>query len=128
MAVVRRRTVLGAGLGAAGLALVGVPAPAAEAATALPRRAHYAKSVGRVFTLRHGRRQYRARLVRIRNVTGTPASRRDHCFNLIFQVAGGHQLPDAIYVVSRKGVRTSRLFLSAVGDRAGMQAVVNRAV
>jgi uncharacterized protein DUF6916 len=130
MVLVPRRAVLGAGLGAGlgvlGLAVVGVDPPPAEAATVLPRRAHFAKSVGRMYTLRHGRREYRARLVHIRNVAGTPAGRRDHCFNLIFRVAGGHQLPDAIYVVSRKGVHTSRLFLSRVGDGAGMQALVNR--
>lgn len=128
MALVPRRAVLGAGLGVVGLAVVGIDAPSAEAATVLPRRAHYAKSVGRLFTLRHGRREYRARLVHIHNVTGAPAGRRDHCFNLIFQVAGGHHLPDAIYAVSRKGVRTSHLFLSRVGDGAGMQALVNRSV
>jgi hypothetical protein len=108
MVEVGRRAVLGAGLGVVGLAVVGVDAPAAEAATALPRRSHYAKSVGRAFTVTRSKHSHSVKLTRIRNVARTPA--------------------DGIYTVTRKGVPTQQLFLSRVGDGANMQALVNRSV
>jgi hypothetical protein len=128
MVEVGRRAVLGAALGAVGLAVVGVDAPAADAATALPRRSHYAKSVGRGFMVTRSKQSHSVKLTRIRNVARTPASKRDACFNLIFAVSGNVHLPDGIYTVTRKGVPTQQLFLSRVGDGPNMQALVNRSV
>jgi hypothetical protein len=126
---VPRRAVLGAGLGAIGLAVIGVDAPdASAAASSLPRRSHYLNSVGRTFVATSGRYKHKVRLARIHNVAGGPAKRRDESFNLVFVVARGRQLADGTYTITRKGVRTHRLFLSRLGDGASMQAVVNRSV
>jgi hypothetical protein len=65
-------------------------------------------------------------LTHIHDLSPTTAEQRAHSFILIFAPVGGERLPDAIYRVRRRGVRTHRLFLSSVGTDRGLQAVVNR--
>ncbi|MCW2765669.1 MAG: hypothetical protein JWO11_1628, partial [Nocardioides sp.] len=84
------------------------------------------KSVGRVFTARHGGHSVRVRLTDIRDLAPTTARQRPHCFILIFEPVGVARLQDAIYVISRNGVPTHRLFLSSFGSGDSLQAIVNR--
>jgi hypothetical protein len=129
---VPRRAVLGAGVGALALAAVGWPASASAATTSPntspPRRAHYAKSVGRTFTATCNGRSHTVKLAHIRDVAGTTSSNRDRCFNLVFTVAGTSDLPDGIYTLRRLGVPTQALFLSSLGGPRTVQALVNRSV
>jgi hypothetical protein len=124
---VSRRAVLSAGVGAAGVVVLGLDAtPASAVAKALPQRSHYRHAVGHVLTAAHGKRTYKLRLTHIHNVVGAHAAQRQHCFILVFTVVGSAHLPDAIYTLRRSGVATHRLFLSGVGQKRAMQAVVNR--
>jgi hypothetical protein len=125
---VSRRTALGAGLGLIGLAVVGVNESTAEAAGAsAPLRSHYASSVRKVFTARHGGRTYRLTLTAVQNLPHSRAAHRPYCFSLLFTPAGRTVLPDGIYTLVRAGVPTHSLFLSRVGTGRTLQAVVNRA-
>ncbi|MDT7650670.1 MAG: hypothetical protein QOI36_2076 [Pseudonocardiales bacterium] len=125
---VPRRAVLGAGVGALALTAMGLPASAGAATTSPPRRAHYAKSVGRTFTATRNGRSHTVKLAHIRDVAGTTSSYRDRCFNLVFTVGGTSDLPDEIYTVRRLGVPTHALFLSGLGGPGTVQALVNRSV
>jgi hypothetical protein len=125
---VPRRAVLGAGVGALALAAMGLPTPAGAATTSPPRRAHYAKSVGRTFTATRNGRSHTLKLAHIRDVAGTTSSYRDRCFNLVFTVAGTSDLPEGIYTVRRLGVPTHALFVSSLGGPRTVQALVNRSV
>jgi hypothetical protein len=125
---VPRRAVLGASVGTLALAAMGLAAPAGAATPSLPRRAHYAKSVGRTFTATRNGRSHTVKLAHIRDVAGTRSSYRDRCFNLVFTVAGTSQLPEGIYTVRRLGVPTHALFLSHLGAPRTVQALVNRSV
>lgn len=123
MAFVPRRSVLSAGLGLAGAALLGTPpASAARARSRYPRRSDYTRSVGRVFRVGNSH----LRLRHVRDVPHTSARAREHCFVLVFEPVGTTRLPDGIYRVQRAGVPARSLFLSAVGTRRGMQAVISR--
>jgi hypothetical protein len=130
MDALSRRAVLGATAGAAGL--VTICAVDADAAVlgrtaSAPLRSHYAGSVGRVFTARHGGRSVRMRLTAIRDVVPGSARQRSRCFVLVFAPVGrGMSAPDAIYDLRRHGVRTHRLFLSSFGTGRAMQAIINR--
>lgn len=127
---VSRRAVLGAGVVSVGLGIAGaagVDAPAADAApVGPPCRSHYSKSLGQTFTATHGKHAYRLKLAHIRDLVGTSAAERDRCFNLVFSAP--EALPDGIYTIARRGVVTHSLFLSRIGGRATMQALVNRSV
>jgi hypothetical protein len=125
---ISRRAVLGAGVGTLALAAMGLPASAGAASTSPPRRAHYAKSIGRSFTATFNERSHTVKLAHIRDVAGTTSSSRDRCFNLIFTVEGTSDLPEGIYTVRRLGVPTQALFLSSLGDPRTVQALVNRSV
>lgn len=123
-----RRAVLGVGLGSLVLAIVGVDATAADAATDVgPVRRDYASSVGKVFTVRHAGRTHRLRLTAVQHLPHTRAAQRQQCFSLLFTPTGGRELPDGIYALKRTNVRTHSLFLGRIGTGRTLQAVVNRA-
>ena len=122
-----RRAVLTAGATALGLAVVGLGESSAEAAAgSAPLRAHYAKSIGKVFTAERNGRRLRVRLTHIRDLNPTTARQRPYCFTLVFTPVGPARFAEGIYLLRRDKVRSHRLFLSSVGDRRAMQAVVNR--
>lgn len=123
-----RRTILGAGLGFVGLAVVGVNPTTADAApAAAPARHHYGHAVHKLFTVRHAGRRYRLRLTAVQSLQHATAAHRQQCFSLLFTPAGGAVLPDGIYRLVRRGVPTHSLFLARVGTGRTLQAVVNRA-
>lgn len=125
---VSRRSVLGTGVAAIGLAVTGVPSSAAAAAPArLPRRSHYARFVGRQFLAVNGAERRRLRLVSITNLQRTTAAQQQDCFSLIFVPVNGRKLADGIYRLHRSGAHTSELFLSGVDGGIKVQALVNRA-
>jgi hypothetical protein len=128
MSDVPRRAVLGAGVGTLALAATGWAAPADAATPSLPRRAHYAKSVGRTFTATRNGRSHTVKLAHIRDVAGTRSSYQDRCFNLVFAVVGTVALPEGIFIVRRLGVPTHNLFLAHLGGPRTVQALVNRSV
>lgn len=122
-----RRTVLGAGIGLVGLAIVGVDARTADAATSTaPMRSQYTPSVGRVFTVRHGGRAHRVTLTAVQNLPHTRPADRQYCFSLLLIPAGRTDLPDGIYTLERSGVPAHSLFLSRIGTGRALQAVINR--
>jgi hypothetical protein len=118
--------VLGTGAGVAGVTALGAGEAWSVPASSAPLRADYAASVGRTFTARHGRRSIRVRLTDIRDLKPTTSRQRAHCFALIFEPVGSAPLHDAIYVISRRGVRTHTLFLSSLGTAGALQAIINR--
>lgn len=123
-----RRTVLGAGLGVLGLAIVGVDAPAAEAAAPSGlRRRDFTSSLRKTFVTHHGGRTHRLRLTAIQNLPHASAAHHDQCFSLLFTPAGRAVLPDGIYRLKRAGHPARSLFLVRVGTGRTMQAIVNRA-
>jgi hypothetical protein len=123
-----RRTVLGAGLGLIGLAVVGVERSAAEAATASgPVRSDYASSVGKGFTVQYGGGTYNLTLTALRDLPNAKVAYSQYCFSLLFTPSGTTSLPDGIYAVKRPGVPTYSLFLGRVGTARCLEAVVNRA-
>jgi hypothetical protein len=143
MGDVSRRAVLGAGVGTVGLVALGAAAPDAEAATkaksgttdaaaaqaspmSAPLRSDYAESVGRVFTATRDGRAHRVTLTHVQDLVHTAAKQRPHCFGLMFTPVGNARLHDGMYVLKRKGVRTHKLFISAVGTEGHMQAIINR--
>lgn len=127
MAEVSRRAVLLAGAGTASVLAIGVEAPDAEAAaTSQPARSHYARSVGKKFTITRAGHTHEVRLLRIANTIGhTAPSQHEKNFLLVFSILGGAHLADGIYAVRRAGVRTHSLFMSGMGPRR-LQVVVNR--
>jgi hypothetical protein len=129
MGDVSRRAVLGAGAGIAGLVTLGFGASDADAAvvsSTIPLRSHYKRSLGRVFTAKHGGHTYHLRLTHIHNLPDTTAKLHPHCFTLVFAPVGKAHLHDAIYTVRSHAVGSHHLFLSSIGSDRGMQAVVNR--
>ena len=123
-----RRTVLGAGLGLLGLAVVGVDLPQAEAATTSgPTRKDYATSVGKAFTVAYRGANYRLTLTALQDLPNASTADSQYCFSLLFTPAGTTTLPDGIYTLKRTGVPTYSLFLGRVGTGRTLQAVVNRA-
>jgi len=124
-----RRTVLGAGLGLLGLAVVGVDESSADAAVvAVPlERRHFTTSLHKVFTTRHGGRTHRLRLTAIQNLPHARAAHRQVCFSLLFTPVGGAELPDGIYHLKRAGRPAHSLFLVRIGTGTTLQAIVNRA-
>ena len=129
MPEISRRTVLGAGLGLLGLVVVGVDEAGADAATvARPlERRHFAGSLHKVFTTRHGGRTHRLRLTGIHNLPHARAAHRQVCFSLLFTPVGGAVLPDGIYHLKRAGRPADALFLVRIGTGTTLQAIVNRA-
>jgi hypothetical protein len=125
MGALSRRAVLGGAIGAAGAVALGA-GPAVAAANSAPLRANYTGAVGEVFTAEHDGHRYRIRLTHIHELQHCKAKQRQHNFALIFAPVGHHKLPDAIYRLHRRGVRTHRLFLSSVGTERGLQAVIYR--
>jgi hypothetical protein len=124
-----RRALLGTAAGAAGLAVMGATDAGAVGLgrrASAPLRSDYTASVGRVFTARRGDRTVRLRLTEIRDGVQTSARNRARCFVLVFEPVDGSSVPDAIYDLRRRGVRTHRLFLSSLGTGHALQAVVNR--
>lgn len=123
---VTRRTVLSAGAGLAGLAVIAAAPGVANAATpaAGPLRSHYARSVGKTFTVQAHGRVHTVTLTAIHDLAPTTAMHRPFCFRLMFTPSGHIVLPEGIYTVRRAGVVTHSLLLSSTGSRA-MQAVVN---
>lgn len=129
MGDVSRRTLLGGGVGAAGLVALGLgDAATAAPATAGPLRSHYAKSVGKVFTATRGGRTVKVRLVAIRTIGPTRQSQLSRSFTLVWAPTGGGRLQDGTYVLRRRRVQTHTLSLSSVGTSRRMQAVINRTV
>jgi hypothetical protein len=123
-----RRTVLGAGLGAIGLAVVGIRPSAADAATASgPVRVNYAASVGKAFTVRYAGAIHSLTLTALQDLPNARITDRPYCFSLLFTPSGSSVLPDGIYALQRTGVPTYSLFLGRVGTGRTLQAVVNRA-
>jgi hypothetical protein len=127
MGEITRRAVLGGAIGTAGVVAFGVgPAVAATARGAAPVRADYANAVGRVFSVEHGGRTHRIKLTHLHSLSPSTAKQREHNFMMIFAPVDREQLPDAVYRLRRRGVRTHRLFLSTVGTDRGLQAVIYR--
>jgi hypothetical protein len=143
MGDVSRRAVLGAGVGTLGLVAFGIAAPAANAAAttrarpvplapdkaspmSAPLRSDYAHSVGRVFTATRDGHVFRIKLSRIEDLVATTAKQRPHCFALIFAPTSKARLHDGIYVLRRPGLHTHKLFVSSVGAKGVMQAIINR--
>jgi hypothetical protein len=143
MGDVSRRAMLGGSVATLGLVAFGMAAPDAEASAkggprsaakpaskpvpgSSPLRADYTHAVGRVFTVTRDGHTYRVKLTHIHDLSPTTAKLRPHCFAMIFAPVGKVRLKDGIYVLRRSGVRTHRLFLSAVGTKGGLQAIVNR--
>ena len=123
-----RRMVLGAGLGALGVAIVGVNQSSAEAATATgPVRSDYATSVGKVFTVPYNGSTMNLTLTAVQDLPNSTAANSKYCFSLLFTPAGSSVLRDGIYPLKRAGVPTYSLFLGRVGTARNVQAVVNRA-
>lgn len=124
-----RRTVLGAGLGALGLVIVGTGAPVAEAATAPAplRRRDFTPSLRRVFVARRSGHTHRLRLTAIQNLRHSSAAHHDRCFSLLFTPTGRAVLPDGIYRLKAAGRPAQSLFLVRVGTGRTMQAIINRA-
>jgi hypothetical protein len=122
-----RRTVLGAGLGLVGLAVVGTGETSAGAApVAAPARHHFAPSVGKVFTARLGGHTHRLRLTAVHDLPHTSRSQRDRCFSLLFAPTGRAALPDGIYRLRLGRGAAHSLFLVHVGTGRTLQAIVNR--
>jgi hypothetical protein len=122
-----RRTVLGAGLGLLGLAVIGVDEAGAEAAAApVPARHLFAPSLGKVFTAQLGNHTHRLRLTAVDDLPHTGRAYRDRCFSLLFTPTGRHELPDGIYRLRRPGGANHSLSLVRVGTGRTLQAVVNR--
>jgi hypothetical protein len=141
--VVSRRAMLGGSVATLGLVAFGIAAPEAEASAkngprpaaklapkaapgSSPLREDYTPAIGRVFTVTRAGHTYRVRLTHIQDLSPTSAKLRPHCFAMIFAPVGKVALKDGIYVLRRSGVRTHKLFLSAVGTKRGMQAIINR--
>jgi hypothetical protein len=145
MGDVSRRAVLGAGVGTVGLVALSAAGPDAVAAAkdqarigttdasaakaspmSAPLRSDYAEAVGRVFTATRDGRTYRVKLTHLQDLVHTTAKQRPHCFGLMFAPVGKARLHDGMYVLKRAGVRTHKLFISAVGTEGEMQAIINR--
>jgi hypothetical protein len=127
MGTLSRRAVLGGAIGTAGAAALGAgPAIASATIRTAPVRSNYSGSVGQVFTAEHDGHRYRLKLTHIHDLPHCKAKHRPHNFLLVFAPVGHRKLPDAIYRLSRRGVRAHRLFLSSLGTERGMQAVINR--
>lgn len=123
-----RRTVLGAGLGLLGLAIVGVDGSVAEAATTTaPVRGDYTSAIRKEFTVQHGGRTRRLTLTAVQNLPHARAAHGRYCFSLLFTPVGRTALPDGIYRLKRPGLPAHSLFLARVGTGRTLQAVVNRA-
>ena len=132
---VSRRTALKVGVGAAGLMAVAGPVGAAEVIggrpvkPAIPMRSHFASWVGQPFTAvgRHGR--YQLTLAEILDVAPLVTTADEDRFNLIFEAVSARSPEQGIYLISRRGVPATQLFISPVGAgsaRPRLQALVNR--
>lgn len=123
---ISRRAVLGSAVGTAALVAIGIDAaPAGAATTPAPLRSHYAPSVGKIFTAVRAGRSHQVTLTAIRDAVPTRAKDKPYAFTLILTPARGVRLPDGIYRLTRRGVRTHSLLLSSVGTAGKVQAAVN---
>ena len=123
-----RRTMLGGGLGALGVAIIGLEQPMARAATAQgPLRNDYVAPVGKVFNVQYAGETCRLTLTALEDLPNAKPADAEYCFSLMFRPAGTIVLPDGIYTLRRSGVPRHALFLGRVGTGRAVQGVVNRA-
>ena len=128
MADVTRRGVIGGGVAVLGVAMLGFDAVIGGAASATPSRSDYASSIGEIFEASDRRGTTRLRLTHADDTTPPGATRRSQGFVLLFEPLDGDRLDDGIYGLRRSGVPAHDLFLSGIGDKATVQAVINGTV
>jgi hypothetical protein len=136
---VSRRAVLTAGLGAIGLGTIALVAPStialaetslddANGASGLPVRSHFVSSVGKPFTATNAAGTFTLTLKEIHDLTPSTVADDENRFNLIF-VSRDLGFTDGIVTLRRRGVPTSTLFISSIGQvttTQSLQALVNR--
>ncbi len=149
MPEVSRRTVMTVGAGGIGLAAVAVATQAGpafaggtsaasafsalSAATGLatgplPVRSIYAPAIGRTFRANDGTRSFDLTLTEIHDLPESTVDNDENRFGLLF-TATGFLAGDGIFALRCAGVRTTTLFLTAVGPRGAtrtLQAIVDR--